>query len=196
MLKLISVCYTLKSFLALGCFGHDEIRFCLRFKLTLNDFLKEINKTASLFKRKERSQPNSGMYLATHMNSTFVTIVIKSTDKKPVIPSPFCSCENLPKAVKLILWTESPKPRLAFVLSEIIILLYFDWFVNQLKCLLKDFFPQNTWVAYVLSHWISEDAFNSLLSWVQTLLGFKILGPSLFIWKFSICIVIIFWNLI
>ena len=48
------------------------------------------------------------------------------------------------------------------------------WFIfSQLKCLIKDFSSQKSmWVVGILSHCLSEDAFDSLSSWVRTSLDF------------------------
>lgn len=58
----------------------------LRFKAMLNGVYK-LTEPISL-KGKKLSLPNSDMHSASYMNNTFVTIVIKSTDRKQVIPSP------------------------------------------------------------------------------------------------------------
>lgn len=64
-----------------------DFELYLRFKVTLNGFYK-LTEPISL-KGKELSPSNSDMHSATYMNSTFVTIVMKSIDRKQVIPSPF-----------------------------------------------------------------------------------------------------------
>ena len=54
------------------------------------------------------------------------------------------------------------------------------WFIfSELQCLFKDFSSQKSmWVACVLSHCLSEDAFSSLFSWVRTSLAFKSQVPT------------------
>lgn len=64
-----------------------DFELYLRFKVTLNSFYK-LTEPISL-KGKKLSLSNSDMHSATYMNSTFVTIVMKSIDRKQVIPSPF-----------------------------------------------------------------------------------------------------------
>lgn len=64
-----------------------DFELYLRFKVTLNGFYK-LTEPISL-KGKKLSLSDSDMHSATYMNSTFVTIVIKSIDRKQVIPSPF-----------------------------------------------------------------------------------------------------------
>lgn len=64
-----------------------ELDFELYVKVTLNGFYK-LTEPISL-KGKKLSLSDSDMHSATYMNSTFVTIVMKSIDRKQVIPSPF-----------------------------------------------------------------------------------------------------------
>lgn len=45
--------------------------------------------TKHSLKGKKLSLPNFAMYSATYMNSPFVPMVMKSIDRKQVIPSPF-----------------------------------------------------------------------------------------------------------